>query len=136
MNRKPQISLLLVLIINIIITSLHYTDNAIFIPKYPEPEWITVSGLYLTWIIMTLIGVGCYLLYEKKKFLSSYFCLGIYSLTGLSRVAHYFYGTISDFSVKMHIFIWSDFLAGLLVVGFVIYSGLILREWQKQKVYK
>jgi hypothetical protein len=61
--------------------------------------------------------------------------LGIYSLTGLSSVAHYFYGTLSDFSVKMHIFIWSDIFAGLLVVVSVVYSGLILKEWQK-KVYK
>jgi hypothetical protein len=35
----------------------------------------------------------------------------------------------------MHIFIWSDIFAGLLVVVSVVYSGLILKEWQK-KVYK
>jgi hypothetical protein len=30
--------LLSILILNIAITSLHYTDNAIFVNQYPEPQ--------------------------------------------------------------------------------------------------
>lgn len=36
--------LLSILILSIAITSLHYTDNAIYVHEYPEPEWFTTSG--------------------------------------------------------------------------------------------
>lgn len=129
--KSHQKILLFVLISSLIITSIHYTDNAIFVDLYPEPEWFTPSGVFITWMIMSLIGITGYWLYIKEKFWISYLCLMIYSLTGLSSPAHYLYGEISEFSVKMHIFIWTDVLAGLLVLSYVLWSGLLLREWQK-----
>lgn len=112
--------LLAIVIFSIIITSIHYTDNAIFIDRYPEPKWITATGVYLTWGAMSLLGiVGCWLYSQGKQWWSC-FCLGIYSLTGLSSLSHYFYGEMSKFSPKMHAFIWFDFVAGALVIGFVL----------------
>ena len=131
MKNQRQTLLLLVLIASIVSTSLHYTDNALSINRYPEPEWITVSSVYITWIVLTLIGIAGYWLYTKEKLWASYLCLGLYSLTGLSSSGHYFYGTMSDFSLKMHAFIWFDVLAGLLVLRFVLWSGLLLKESTK-----
>jgi hypothetical protein len=130
--KNHQKVLLFVLISSMIITSIHYTDNAIFVDKYPEPAWFTTSGVFITWIIMSLIGIAGYWLYTQEQFWMSYLCLIIYSLTGLSSPAHYFYGEMSEFSIKMHAFIWTDVLAGSLVLGFVLWSGLLLREWQKK----
>lgn len=125
--------LLTVLIASIIITSIHYTHNAIFVDVYPEPDWFTTSGVFMTWIVMSLVGIVGYWLYTQKKILLSYLCLAIYSLTGLSSSAHYLYGGMLDFSIMMHAFIWSDVLAGLIVLGFVFWSGLLLKEWQEKK---
>ena len=60
--------LLKVLIFSIVITSIHYTDNAIFVREYPEPEWFTTSGVFITWLVMTLIGLISYWLYNQKFF--------------------------------------------------------------------
>ena len=133
MRSHNQTLLLLFLITSIVSTNLHYTDNATFINNYPEPDWITVSGIYTAWIILTIIGILGYWLYTQEKLSLSYLCLGIYSLTGLSSPAHYFYGAMSNFSLKMHAFIWLDLLTGASILGFVIWSGLLLREWQPQK---
>jgi hypothetical protein len=38
MNQRHNRLLLSILILNIAITSAHYTDNAIFVDQYPEPE--------------------------------------------------------------------------------------------------
>lgn len=122
---KSQKILFSILIASIVITSIHYTDNAIFINKYPEPEWITTSGIYLTWGAMSLLAIVGYWLYVKRKRWLSYFCLGIYSLTGLSSATHYFYGGMSEFSPKMHAFIWLDFVAGLFVIGFIVSEFLL-----------
>jgi len=137
MNKQHQIWLLSILIFSIAITSIHYTDNALFVKDYPEPEWITTSGVFITWGVMTIIGIIGYWLYFIEKYWLSYFILGIYAGTGLSSPAHYFYGELSQFSFKMHAFIWSDAIAGLSVVGFIIWSALIIQEWhntEKKKV--
>lgn len=122
--------LLAILAINIAITSLHYTDNALFVDMYPEPNWITTSGVFITWGIMTVIALISYWLYLQKNYWLSYLALVIYSITGLSSPTHYFYGTMPEFSLKMHFLIWSDFIVGLLIVGFIMWSSLLKREWQ------
>lgn len=135
MNEQSKTWLLAVLIFNIAITSIHYTDNAIFVNDYPEPEWFTTSGVFVTWIVMTSIGIITYWIYSQQYFWLSYFLLGIYAGTGLSSPAHYFYGELSQFSAKMHVLIWSDAIAGLSIVGFIIWSVLILQEWRtKEKI--
>lgn len=133
MKNQPQKILLCLLIASIISTSLHYTDNGIFLDKYPGPEWITNAHIvYIAWIILTLTGLVGYWLYKRAMLRFAYLCLGIYSLTGLSSPGHYFYGEMSKFSLKMHTLIWFDFFAGSLVLGFILWSGLLVREWQKE----
>ncbi|MEM7594706.1 MAG: hypothetical protein AAF383_24940 [Cyanobacteria bacterium P01_A01_bin.83] len=130
MNKQNKTWLLAILIFSIVITSIHYTDNAIFINNYPEPEWITRSGIFISWVVMTLIGITSYWLYRQHNYWWSYLLLSIYSVTGLSSPSHYLYGELSQFSLKMHTFIWSDVIAGSLVISFVIWSGLILKQWR------
>ncbi|MBW4534824.1 MAG: hypothetical protein KME09_12895 [Pleurocapsa minor HA4230-MV1] len=125
--------LLSILILSIAITSIHYTDNAIYVHEYPEPEWFTTSGVLITWIVMTAIAIICYWLYTRQLYWLSYFLLGLYAGTGLSSPAHYFYGELSRFSVKMHLLIWTDVFAGLSVVAFIIWSALIAQEWRSSK---
>lgn len=125
--------LLAILIFSIAITSIHYTDNAIFVDEYPEPEWITTSGVFISWGVITLIGMISYWLYSKQKYWFSYLLLSIYSATGLSSPTHYFYGELSQFSFKMHAFIWSDVIPGLSIVSFIIWSALIIQEWRTAK---
>ena len=130
MNKQSKTWLLAILLFSIAITSIHYTDNALFVNDYPEPKWITTSGVFITWGVMTLIAAIAYWLYRQQYFWFSYLLLGIYSVTGLSSPTHYFYGAMSQFSSKMHLFIWSDAIAGLAVVAFIVWSALIIQEWR------
>mgnify|MGYP003433661537 FL=1 len=125
--------LLSILILSIAITSIHYTDNAIYVREYPEPEWFTTSGVLITWVVMTAIAFISYWLYSRQNYWLSYFLLGMYAGTGLSSPAHYFYGELSQFSLKMHILIWTDVFAGLSVVAFLTWSLLIAQEWRSNK---
>lgn len=125
--------LLSVLILNIVITSIHYTDNAVFVHEYPEPEWFSTSGVLLTWIVMTAIAIIAYWVYSKQNYWLSYFLLGMYAGTGLSSPAHYFYGSLSEFSIKMHLLIWTDAIAGLSVVAFLTWSFLFAQEWRTNR---
>ena len=71
-ENNAQIVLLILVALNIISTTLHYTDNAIFVEKYPEPEWFTTAGVFATLILMTPFGLLGYWLYRKEFFWWSY----------------------------------------------------------------
>ncbi len=127
---KPLVTLQLLLIASIISTAMHFTDNYRFIHLYPQPDWITAPAIYQSWIVLTIVGIVGYGFYQFRKFWLAYGCLMIYALTGLASPGHYLYGSLSQFSVKMHLLIWSDGLTGLALWGFVFWSALIRQEWR------
>ncbi|MEM9926248.1 MAG: hypothetical protein AAF915_21260, partial [Cyanobacteria bacterium P01_D01_bin.50] len=130
-KKEHQRLLLILLIINVVITAFHYTDNFINFPDYPDPEWITPESIYQSWFILTSIGIIGYIFYLKNILWLAYICLSIYSLTGILSPGHYFFQTTEIFSLKMHLFIWLDFIAGILVLSFTIFSGLFCKEWKQ-----
>ncbi len=125
---NPQLLLKLVLLASIISTAIHFTDNYRFIEHYPQPSWITAPSIYQSWIILTSVGIAGYWLYKFRKFGFAYPCLIVYSLTGLASLGHYLYGSLSQFSLKMHLLIWMDGVTGLAILGFVLWSSLLLKE--------
>lgn len=118
----------ILLIACIVSTAIHFADNYLYIEKYPQPEWISAPSIYISWLIWTVIGITGYWLYRSQKYWLAYLCLIIYSFCGIDSLGHYFYGAMSDFSVKMHVLILTDGLTGLAVLGFTFWSGLILKE--------
>lgn len=132
LESKHQSFLKVLLIASIIATGIHFTDNYRFIEQYPQPVWITAASIYQSWLLLTVVGIAGYWLYKFDKFWRAYGCLILYSVTGLASPGHYFYGSLSEFSLKMHLLIWADGLTGLAVLGFTFWSALILKEWQRK----
>jgi hypothetical protein len=135
LESKHQSLLKVLLIASIIATGIHFTDNYRFIEQYPQPVWITapsIPSIYKSWLLLTAVGIAGYWLYKFDKFWLAYGCLILYSLTGLASPGHYFYGSLSQFSLKMHLLIWADGMTGLAVFGFTFWSALILKEWQRE----
>ena len=130
MNTKVKHERLLkiLLITSICSTLIHFTDNYLYFEHYPQPAWITPTGVYRSWIIWTIFGIAGYVFYQRERFLLSYVCLTIYSFCGISSLGHYLYGGMSEFSPKMHILILTDGMTGLAILGFTIWSGLVQRE--------
>jgi len=125
---KRQNLLKILLIASIVSTAIHFTDNYLYIEHYPQPDWITPASIVRSWIIWTVTGIAGYWLYKNQRFWLSYPCLVYYSFCGLSSLAHYLFGSMAEFSAKMHLFIATDALTGLAILVFTLWSGLILRE--------
>lgn len=104
-----------VVLISVLVTTLHYTDNYINLSEYPGPDWISKEVVALAWVLFTLIGIAAYLLYRAGRTLESGLYLLAYSITGLSSLGHYAHGAPEDFTTKMHAGIWADGLVGLAV---------------------
>lgn len=131
-KKTPQALLLILLVINFVSTSLHYTDNFLDFDKYPSPAWITPDGVYISWIALTLFGILGYFLYNKNAFWAAYFCFGIYSLTGISSLGHYFFPATEALSLKINAFIWLDAIAGISLLSFTIWLAtkkIMNYEW-------
>jgi hypothetical protein len=131
-KNQRHIGLMILLIVNLSATILHYIDNFRFFDKYPAPVWMQPHHVYTAWLMLAPFSVVGYFLYTKRNFWAAYLCLFIYSLTSVGGIAHYFFGSIADFSTKMHIFIWFEELTGWMLLGFILWSSLILKEWRDQ----
>jgi hypothetical protein len=125
--------LLFIIGFNLLSTWLHYTDNAIHVDRYPEPEWFTTIGVFITIAIMTPIGLLGYWLYRQNRFVLSYIVLGIYSITSISSPGHYLFPGVMAMTAKMHALIWLDALAGSLLIGFMLWSITIAQEWKMSR---
>ena len=130
MSKKPQ-WLLGLIIINIISTILHYTDNFISFDRYPAPNWMNMHHVYLAWLLLFPFAVIGYVLYIKQKYWLAYLCLFIYSNTGAASMGHYFYGSISDMSWQMNASIALDIIAGISLNLFLFWSAFIAGEWRE-----
>jgi hypothetical protein len=129
--KAAQNRLWIICISNVISTAIHYFDNTIHFSQYPMPAWITQNSVWISWVVLTVIGgIGCWLYYQQKYW-PAYTCLALYSLTGASTLGHYFYAPLSYFSLPMNIMIWSDGWVGFALIAFLLWSGLIDRPWQR-----
>ena len=131
LSNRHRTVLLAIVILNLISTWLHYTDNALFLERYPGPEWFTPLGIIVTVIVMTPIGLLGYWVYTKDKFWLAYLLLGLYSLTSVSSLGHYLAPIVVPMSVKMHILIWLDGFAGVSLIVFLLCSGVVWQEWRR-----
>lgn len=113
---------------SVISTLIHNVDNYLRFDMYPQPSWITPAGIFRSWIIWTIFGIAGYFLYKNQRFLLAYICLIIYSTCGLSSLGHYLYGHLDEFSPFMHLFILTDGLTGLGILGFTLWSSLFLQN--------
>lgn len=118
-----------VLVASIVVTAFHYTDNYLSIAEYPAPDWINREIIYIAWGLLTLIGIAGYLFYRDGRRLAGGIYLAVYSYTGLSSLGHYLYGSMDDFTTRMHVLVWADGLVGLAVGGCAL---LILRNVRRR----
>jgi len=131
-NRERNHKLLLLLLaVNLISTVLHYSDNFLFFDRYPAPEWMVPSHVYIAWLILTPFAAIAYFQYRQRNFWFSYVCLSIYALASVSSMGHYFYASMGELSLKMNLFICSDVVTGIAVLSFVAWSAVVLQEWNQ-----
>lgn len=96
-------------------TAVHYTDNYINIDEYPQPDYINHEMIVVVWILLTLLGVAGYLFFRDEKRVPAGIYLLLYSYTGLSSLGHFAFGSMGEFSTRMHLTIWLDGLTGAAV---------------------
>jgi hypothetical protein len=134
LSKRPQHILLAIVVLNLISTWLHYTDNALFLNQYPGPDWFTPIGILATVMAMTPVGLLGYWLYTKRSFWLAYLLLGAYSITSVSSPGHYLFPMVTSMSFKMHGLIWLDAISGLSLISFLLWSYAVMQEWRSTEI--
>ncbi len=129
-HHQRQTWLLVLLVINIILSILHYSDNLIHFDAYPEPDWFSPYLTDSIWWVMTPCGLAGFWFYRQQKFRWSY--LGLYSYALLSQLTlgHYVVAPIWELTLKMNSLILLEAWAAIPLAVFTVWSQFILKEGQ------
>ena len=115
-------ALRLILCFSIASTATHYTHNFVAVEDYPGGGPALQAAIVLSWPLLTAIGLYGYRLYTEGRFREAHICLLLYAPLGLLTPAHFLSGN-PDVPAVFYASIFTDGLAGLAVVGFVVWSA-------------
>ncbi|HEY7993025.1 MAG TPA: hypothetical protein VID24_02300 [Candidatus Eremiobacteraceae bacterium] len=108
------------IVVGIIASLVHFSDNAFEIGHYPEPSWITPNIVLVSWIPVAVLATAALLRKNGDPvFVMLSAILAVLSLTGL---AHYLYGSpmrmygLSDFTIAF------EALSGVALLGALFWS--------------
>jgi hypothetical protein len=117
----------LILCFSIVSTAVHYTHNFVAVEDYPGGGPAIQAAIVLSWPLLTAIGLYGYRLYTEGRLREAHICLLLYAPLGLLTPAHFLSGN-PDIPAVFYASIFTDGLAGLAVVGFVVWSATRSRE--------
>jgi hypothetical protein len=111
-----------ILAFSVLSTASHYSHNFVEMDKYPGGGPVVQVLIVLSWPILTAIGLWGYRLYKQGRYHDAHVHLVIYSFTGLITPLHFIYGS-PDIAPFWYATIFTDFIAGASVLGFVWWSA-------------
>lgn len=109
-------------------TAIHYTHNFVAVNHYPGPKDLytaTRAAILVAWPLLTWIGLTGYRRYRERRYHEAHVCLTVYSLTGLATMGHFIYGN-PQIPAFFYATLFTDALAGVAVLAFVLWSGSAL----------
>ena len=116
---------------SILSTAAHYAHNFVRMDDYPGGGPAVKVAIVLSWPVLTAVGLYGYRLYAAGRFREARICLLLYAPLGLLTPAHFLYGN-PDIPAFFYATIFTDGVAGLAVVGFVVWSATGIREaWSR-----
>ena len=115
-----------ILVFGVVTTALHFTHNFVAIEEYPQsdliPNWLVRAAIVVSWPIFTLIAVRAYRRYASGDTRGARTGLIAYAAWSLFSLGHFSEGN-PDIPPFFYATIFTDVLAGVLVVAFLIWSA-------------
>jgi hypothetical protein len=100
---------------------IHFIHNAEFLHHYPGlPASWSSSGVYLAWVVMTVIGGIGSMLYFRGHRRVGLVILAVYAALGLDSLGHYFVAPLSAHTTAMNSTILMEVGAAALVLCEVV----------------
>lgn len=115
-----------ILVFSVASTFAHYTHNFAEVDQYPRNALVGTTAtqvlILVSWPLLTVIGIWGYRQYAAGNVRKARGALVTYSFTGLITLGHFLDGN-PDIPAFFYATIFTNFAAGLAVLGFVAWSG-------------
>ena len=114
-----------VVTMSIVLTLVHFTDNAVSIDTYPAPDWQPDwfwLVVVLSWPVFTAFGVLGYRFYARGEWTKAQVSLVIYSYTGLISAGHFLYGGPGELTTRGVVSVLIDITVGSAVLAVALWS--------------
>lgn len=111
-----------ILTFGVVSTGIHFTHNFVRIEEYPEsviPDWVVRTAIVLSWPLFVWVAVRGYRLFQERGIEAARPWLLGFGAWALVALGHFTEGN-PDVPPVWYATIWTDVLAGLLVIGFVV----------------
>jgi hypothetical protein len=126
MRRPPGTGVLKwILVFGVATTGLHFIHNFVAIEDYPAsfiPDWVVQAGIVVSWPLFTAIAVSSYRRYAGGDVRGARTGLLAYGAWAMVSLGHFTSGN-PDIPPFFYATIFTDVLAGVLVLGFVAWSA-------------
>jgi hypothetical protein len=127
---RPTRVLRALLVLGVVESFVHYTDNTLRYDDYTASDPSLVGSLVtrpiipISWVLFTAAAVIGYRRFRQGRWPQAAAWIGAYSVSGLISVLHYVDISLSDLSAFQNTFVFLDVLLGTLVLGFAIWTAL------------
>jgi hypothetical protein len=96
----------------------HHVHNATYLAAYPNlPAWLTASGVYLAWAVVSAVGLCGYRLLKGRHVPAGLALLALYGLLGLAGLDHYTRAPLAAHSAMMNLSILLEMGAAVCLLG-------------------
>jgi len=114
-----------ILAFGIVTTAIHFTHNFVAIEDYPQsdliPNWLVQAAIVVSWPVFTWLALQGLRLYRDGDARAARPRLLAYAAWTLFALGHFTEGN-PDIPPVFYATIFTDVLAGVLVVAFVVWS--------------
>jgi hypothetical protein len=132
---RPRIDrlLLVAFLVYCAASLVHFSHNAIYIEDYPNlPVWLTPFKVYAVWFAEAAFGLAGFVLCLKGARRIGLVMIAIYAALAFDGLGHYALAPVSAHTFTMNFTIWSEVLAGTLLLAIagtrLAQSRLVRRE--------
>ena len=101
---------------------LHFADNALEIERYPEPGWITPFGVVASWCVVTAVALVALTRRRADGTFLATTTISIFVL--LSGLLHYAFDAPAHMTLRSHVTILAEGLAGFALAG-ALFGGYL-----------
>jgi hypothetical protein len=129
LGTRPVAFLRTVLVIAVAESFVHYLDNTLRFSDYTGNDppavtsWISRWMIPVSWVLFTAAAVVGYRRFCQGHLSEAAVYLGVYSLSGLISIGHYFGVSIHDLSVFQNVFVFLDIALGVVLLCFAIWTA-------------
>jgi hypothetical protein len=110
--------LLALLVLNVVSSAVHYTDNILRWSLYPEPRWDNAGLTDTFWFVMTPLGIAAYLLFRRGSRRTGLVLNYVYGAMNLVVLGHYLFASPWAVSLSVNASILFETATAACLLGY------------------